>query len=124
MAQGQDTPELLAEQERLLNAIIAAEAADLTALSPSGSSPLPKRARATPAQGVGAALIAASRRCAARRARANSTPVALPGEPGSFSVAGYAKDHGLDGREIRKAPRQWVAALLALEQVLQALEAK
>src|ERR1700733_4009173 len=31
--ENEDTPELLAEQERLLNAIIAAEAADLTALS-------------------------------------------------------------------------------------------
>ena len=31
--ENEDTPELLAEQERLLNAIIAAEAADLAALS-------------------------------------------------------------------------------------------
>ena len=31
--ENEDTPELLAEQERLLNAIIAAEAADLGALS-------------------------------------------------------------------------------------------
>jgi hypothetical protein len=31
--ENEDTPELLAEQERLLNAIIAVEAADLTALS-------------------------------------------------------------------------------------------
>jgi hypothetical protein len=31
--ENEDTPELLSEQERLLNAIIAAEAADLTALS-------------------------------------------------------------------------------------------
>ena len=31
--ENEDTPELLAEQERLLNAVIAAEAADLTALS-------------------------------------------------------------------------------------------
>ena len=41
------------------------------------------------------------------------TPAAAAAEPETFSVAGYAKQHGLDGREIRKKLRRcWQARAL------------
>ena len=102
--ENEDTPELLAEQERLLNAIIAAEAADLTALSAKElTAHFQKRA---PGQHLPKGLSKA-----AIIARINALPPLSPpeptpaAEPETFSVAGYAKQHGLDGREIRKKLR-------------------
>jgi hypothetical protein len=57
-------------------------------------------------------------------APAEPTPEPLPAAE-SFSVAAYAKQHNLDGREIRKKLRAaGLRAPYTLEQVLQALEAK
>ena len=100
--ENEDTPEILAEQERLLNAITAAEAADLGALSANQlRDHFAKRAPGQPlAKGLSkAALIA----------RINQLPplepTSTPTQPVAFSVSGYAKDHGLDARELRKKLR-------------------
>ena len=76
--ENEDTPELLAEQERLFAAIAAAEAADLpTAVGQGIGRPLPKtRSRATPAQRLvqGCAHRPHQRPAAPRRARADTRP--------------------------------------------------
>jgi hypothetical protein len=100
--ENEDTPELLAEQERLLNAIIAAEAADLPSLPVKALvAHFNKRA---PEQflsvwkGSKAALIAKI------EALPPLSPPPQP-EPEAFSVASYARTHGLDARELRKKLR-------------------
>ncbi len=115
--ENEDTPELLAEQERLLNAIIAAEAADLAALSAKQLiAHFTKRAPGEHlAKGLSkAALIAkieALPPLAAPSRRLSPTPAAAA-EPEAFSVAAYAAAHGLDGRELRKKLRaSWTRAL-------------
>jgi hypothetical protein len=119
--ENEDTPELLAEQERLLNAIIAAEAADLGSLSVKQLvSHFTKRTSQQPPKGLSkAALIA----------KINALPPLVAPEPEptpaaeAFSVSGYAKQHNLDGREIRKALRAaGLRAPYTLEQVLAAVK--
>jgi hypothetical protein len=124
--ENEDTPELLAEQERLLNAIIAAEAADLPSLSAKALiAHFAKRAPGEPlAKGLSKAALIAKIEQLPPLAAPEPTPTPAA-EPTPFSVAGYAKDHGLDGREIRKKLRAaGLRAPYTLEQVLQALEAK
>lgn len=88
-----DSPEILAEQERLLNAIAAVKAAK-PSKGQAKAKPLPEP---TP------------------------TPTA---EPESFSVASYAKEHGLDGRELRKQLRaEGLRAPYTLDQVKKAVGA-
>lgn len=108
----EDTPETLAEQERLLNAVIAAEAADLTSLSTNQlRDHFSKRAQGqTLAKGLSKAKLIARINALppldapAPMAEPEPTPAADP-EPKAFSVSGYAKDHGLDVRELRKQLR-------------------
>jgi hypothetical protein len=106
-----DTPELLAEQERLLNAIIAAEAADLTALSAKQLiAHFVKRAPGEHlAKGLSKAALIAKINSLPPLAAPTQTPEAEP-EPeptpaAEFSAASYAAAHGLDGRELRKKLR-------------------
>ena len=85
--ENEDTPELLAEQERLLNAIIAAEAADLPSLS--AKELVAHFAKRAPGQHLPKGLSKA-----ALIARINALPPHRP-EPTpaaarSFSVAAYA----------------------------------
>ena len=108
--ENEDTPELLAEQERLLNAIIAAEAADLTALSAKALSPTSiserrasiwrkayPRPRSSPRSRPFRRSPRPSRRPTAHtRCRARGP---------SFSAAAYAAAHGLEARELRKKLR-------------------
>jgi hypothetical protein len=117
--ENEDTPELLAEQERLLNAIIAAEAADLGALSTKEL--LAHFTKRAPGQhlpkGLAKSAIIDRITKLPPVAAPEPTPAAEP-TPESFSVAGYAKDHGLDGREIRKKLRAaGLRAPYTLEQV-------
>jgi hypothetical protein len=102
--ENEDTPELLAEQERLLNAVIAAEAADLGALSAKALiAHFNKRAPGEPlAKGLSKAQLIAKINALPPL---EPTPEPTPAEPTPLSVAGYAKAHGLDGREIRKKLR-------------------
>ena len=100
----EDTPETLLEQERLIAAVIAAEAADLTALSTKQLiAHFVKRAPGEPlAKGLSkAALIAKIEQLPPLAA---PEPIPAPAAE-SFSVAAYAKAHGLDGRELRKLLR-------------------
>ena len=92
-----------------MNAIIAAEAADLTALSAKQLiSHFQKRApgQHLPKGLSKAALIAKIKAlpplAAPSRADARAEPEPTPE---SFSVAAYAAAHGLDGRELRKKAR-------------------
>jgi hypothetical protein len=132
--ENEDTPELLVEQERLLNAIIACEAADLGALSAKALvSHFQKRAPGQQlAKGLSkAALIAeieALPPLAAPEAEPPltqpdpaSTPAALaPATDEAFSVASYARAHGLDCRELRKQLRAaGLRAPYTVEQVKQ-----
>jgi hypothetical protein len=104
--ENEDTPELLAEQERLLNAIIAAEAADLPSLSAKELvAHFQKRA---PGQHLpkGLAKAAIIERIEALPPLAAPEPEPTPAaEPAEFSVAAYAREHGLDARELRKKLR-------------------
>jgi hypothetical protein len=109
--ENEDTPELLAEQERLLNAIIAAEAADLPSLSAKELvAHWNKRAPSehmTAWKGSKAQLIAKIE-ALPPVAEPDPTPEPTPaagGEPEAFSAASYAAAHGLDGRELRKKLR-------------------
>jgi hypothetical protein len=93
--ENEDTLELLAEQERLLNAIIVAEAADLGALS--AKELLAHWNKRAPSEhmpswkGSKAALIAKIRGLSPLAApEPKPTPAA---EPETFSVAGYATAH-------------------------------
>ena len=122
----EDTPETILEQERLLNAVIAAEASNLPSLSakellahwnkrcaPSEHMPSWK--------GSKAALIAKINDLPPLAAP-EPTPAAEP-TPEVFSVAAYALSHGLDARELRKRLRgNGLRAPYTLEQV-KALEA-
>ena len=125
--ENEDTPELLAEQERLLNAIIAAEAADLPSLSAKQLiAHFNKRAPGEHlAKGLSkAALIAKIEQLPPLAAPSPTTdptptPAAEPEPtPQPFSVAAYAAAHGLDGRELRKKLRAaGLRAPYTLEQV-------
>jgi hypothetical protein len=109
--ENEDTPELLAEQERLLNAIIAAEGADLGALS--AKQLLAHFAKRAPgehlAKGLSkGALIAKINQLPPLEPTPATEPTPTPaagGEPEAFSAASYAAAHGLDGRELRKKLR-------------------
>jgi hypothetical protein len=100
----EDTPQTLAEQERLIAAVIAAEAADLTSLSTKQLlAHFNKRAPSdhmTAWKASKAALIAKIEALPPLE----PTPAAA-GEPEAFSAASYAAAHGLDGRELRKKLR-------------------
>jgi hypothetical protein len=122
--ENEDTPELLAEQERLLNALIEAEAADLTALS--AKELLAHFAKRAPgehlAKGLSKAQLIAKIEAlpllAAPPAAAEPTPT-----PESFSAASYAAAHGLDGRELRKKLRaSGLRAPYTLDQVERAVK--
>jgi hypothetical protein len=116
--ENEDTPELLAEQERLFAEIAAAEAADLAALS--AKELIAHFQRRAPGQHLPKGLAKA-----ALIARITKLPPLEPTperEPTpaaeTFSVAGYAKQHGLDGRELRKKLRaSGLRAPYTLEQV-------
>ena len=101
-----DSPQILAEQERLLNAIIAAEAADLPSLSAKELvAHFQKRA---PGQHLPKGLSKAALIDKITKLPPLAAPEPTPSpaaEPEAFSVAAYAKAHGLDGREIRKKLR-------------------
>lgn len=106
--ENEDTPELLAEQERLFAAIAAAEAADLAALS--AKELIAHFQRRAPGQhlpkGLAKSAIIARINALPPLAEPEPTPAAAAAaEPETFSVASYAKAHGLDGREIRKKLR-------------------
>ena len=117
--ENEDTPELLAEQERLLNAIIAAEAADLPSLS--AKELTAHYAKRAPGQhlpkGLAKTAIIARINQLPPLAAPEPTPTPTPAAE-SFSVAGYAAAHGLDGRELRKKLRaSGLRAPYTLEQV-------
>ena len=103
--ENEDTPELLATQERLFAEIAAAEAADLPALS--AKELTAHFQRRAPGQHLPKGLAKAQ-----LIARINALPplVVAAAEPTptpeTFSVAGWAKANGKDGREIRKQLRQ------------------
>jgi hypothetical protein len=112
--ENEDTPQILAEQERLLNAIIAAEAADLTALSAKALiAHFTKRAPSEHlAKGLSkAALIAKINSlpplaAPSPTAEPDPTPSPTPAaEPEAFSAAAYAAAHGLNPRELRQKLR-------------------
>jgi hypothetical protein len=107
--ENEDTPELLAEQERLLNAITAAEAGDLGALSTKQLiAHFTKRAPGEPlAKGLSkAALIAKIEALPPLEPTREPEPTPTPVPTSeAFTVAGYAALHGLDGRELRKKLR-------------------
>ena len=123
--ENEDTPELLAEQERLLNAVTAAEAADLGALSAKALiAHFKKRAPGEPlAKGLSKAQLIAKIEALPPLAAPEATPeppAAAEPEPTPqpFSVAAYAAAHGLDGRELRKKLRAaGLRAPYTLEQV-------
>jgi cell division septation protein DedD len=113
----EDTPETLAEQLKLIDAVTAAEAADLPSLSTKQlvahwNNRAPEHLTAW--KGSKAALIAKI------EALPPLTPEPTPpaAEPESFSVAAYALSHGLDARELRKKLRaSGLRAPHTLEQV-------
>jgi hypothetical protein len=123
--ENEDTPQILAEQERLLNAIIAAEAADLPSLSAKELvAHFQKRA---PGQhlpkGVAKSVIIDRINALPPLVAPEATPTPTPAAE-AFSVAAYATAHGLDGRELRKKLRaSGLRAPYTLEQVLKAVSA-
>jgi hypothetical protein len=99
-----DSPELLAEQERLLDAITAAEAADLAALSTkqliAHFTKVAPSERLTAWKGSKAQLIA---KINALRPTALLQPAIEPqAQTEVFSAAAYAAAHGLKPRELRQ----------------------
>jgi hypothetical protein len=102
----EDTPETLAEQERLLAAVTAAEAADLGALSAKELiAHFTKRAPGEPlAKGLSKAQLIAKIEALSPLAAPEPDPTPAA-EPETFTVAAYAAQHGLDARELRKALR-------------------
>jgi hypothetical protein len=102
-----DSPELLAEQERLLDAITAAEAADLTALSTNQLiahfTKVAPSERLTAWKGSKAQLIAKI------NAQSAAPMIHTAVEPGAqtavFNAAVYAAQHGLNPRELRQQLR-------------------
>jgi hypothetical protein len=119
--ENEDTPELLDEQERLLNAIIAAEAADLPSLS--AKELLAHFTKRAPGEhlpkGLAKAAIIGRINALPPLPAAEPTPTPTPTPAAeSFSVAGYAAAHGVDGRELRKKLRaSGLRAPYTLEQV-------
>ena len=110
--ENEDTPEILAEQERLLNAVTAAEAADLAALSTKALiAHFNKRAPGEHlAKGLSKAQLIAKINALPPLAAPEPTPTPAAAEPeptpaAEFSAASYAAAHGLDGRELRKKLR-------------------
>ena len=109
----EDTPETLLEQERLLAAVTAAEASDLTVLSTKQLiAHFTKRAPSEHlAKGLSkAALIAKINSLPPLAApepepTPQPTPAVEPEPTSEFTVAGYARAHGMDGRELRKKLR-------------------
>ena len=120
-----DLPQILAEQERLFAAIAAAEAADLTALS--AKELVAHFQRRAPDQtlpkGISKAALVARITKLPPLVAPEPTPSPGPAaEPEAFSVAAYAKAHGLDARELRKRLRgSGLRAPYTLEQVLKAV---
>jgi hypothetical protein len=116
--ENEDTPELLAEQERLLNAVTAAEAADLGALS--AKQLIADFVKRAPSEHLAKGLSKA-----ALIAKIEALPPLVAPEPEPtpqpFSVAAYAALHGLhglDARELRKKLRaSGLRAPYTLEQV-------
>jgi hypothetical protein len=99
----------------LLAAVAAAEAADLGALSAKALiAHFNKRAPGEPlAKGLSKAALIAKITKLPPLAASSPTP-----EPTPFSVASYAKVHGLDARELRKKLRATgLRAPYSLEQV-------
>ena len=128
--ENEDTPQILAEQERLLNAIIAAEAADLPSLS--AKELTAHFQRRAPGQnlpkGLAKAVIIARINQLPPLAAPEPDPTPEPtpgaaGEPEAFSAASYAAAHGMDGRELRKRLRAaGLKAPYTLEQVEEVLK--
>jgi cell division septation protein DedD len=120
--ENEDAPELLAEQERLLAAVTAAEAADLPSLSANALiAHFNKRA---PSEHLAKGLFKAgliAKIEALPKLTPEPTPEPTPDadpQPESFNVAGYALAHGLDAREVRKKLRAaGLRAPYTLEQV-------
>jgi hypothetical protein len=106
----EDTPETLLEQERLLNAVIAGEAADLPSLSAKALIAHFNK-RCAPSEhmaawkGSKAHLIAKIEALPPLDTQPPTPEPPAAAEPASFSVPGYAAAHGLDGRELRKKLR-------------------
>jgi hypothetical protein len=100
-----DTPEILAEQERLLNAIIAAEAASLPELSAKELiAHFQKRAPGQHlAKGLSKAALIAKIEALPPLAAPESTPE--PEAAPAFTASAYAKAHGIDARELRQKLR-------------------
>jgi hypothetical protein len=119
--ENEDTPELLATQERLFAEIAAAEAADLPSLSAKELvAHFQKRApgQHLPKGLAKAALIARINQLPPLAAPEPEPTPAASGEPEAFSAASYAAAHGLDGRELRKKLRAaGLKAPYTLEQV-------
>jgi hypothetical protein len=117
--ENEDTPELLAEQERLLAIVTAAEAADLQSLSAKQlAAHFTKRA---PGQSLpkGLSKVAIIKRIEALPPL--PAPEATPAA--DFTVSGWAKANGKDGREVRKALRAaGLRAPYTLEQVIAVLK--
>jgi hypothetical protein len=105
----EDTPQTLAEQLKLFDAVIAAEAADLAALSAKELlAHWNKRAPSehlTAWKGSKAQLIAKIEALPPFVASEPEPTPAAAAEPETFSVAAYAAAHGLDGRDLRKKLR-------------------
>lgn len=124
--ENEDTPETLAEQERLFDAIARAEAADLGALSAKELiAHFTKRApgQHLPKGLAKAALIARITKLRPLEPTPEPEPTPAAADE-TFSVAGYAKQHGLDGREIRKRLRaSGLRGPYSREQVEAALKA-
>ena len=102
--ENEDTPELLASQERLFAEIAAAEAADLTALS--AKELVAHFQRRAPGQHLPKGLAKPAIIARITKLPPLPTPEPTPAaEPAEFSVAGYARAHGLDARDLRKRLR-------------------
>ena len=98
-----DSPEILVEQERLLNAIIATEAADLPSLSAKElTAHFQKRA---PGQHLPKGLAKSALIARIAKLPPLSPPEPTPAADAEFSVAAYARAHGLDARQLRKQLR-------------------
>jgi hypothetical protein len=118
--ENEDTPELLAEQERLFAAIAAAEAADLPSLSAKELvAHFQKRA---PGQHLPKGLSKTGIIDRITKLPPLSPPEPTPAADAEFSVAAYARGHGLDGRELRKQLRAaGLRAPYALADVVEVL---
>jgi|HubBroStandDraft_3_1064219.scaffolds.fasta_scaffold695191_2 hypothetical protein len=112
-----DSPEILAAQERLFAEIAAAEAADLPSLSAKELTAHFQKCAPGVILPKGLAKAAIIKRIealdplpplppASTESDTATQPEATPAaEPAEFSVAAYARQYGLDGRELRKQLR-------------------